>query len=177
MGKPCDNTSVGIIIEESNRFAMIFRKNYPRAWAMIAGHVDNHGSPRDAMRAETQEEGGLELDRFVKVFEEQRIDNPCKREGGSYHHWMVYDAYDWIGALRASSDAKLAEWKTKEELQALARRTEHFMKKLGIPYQEVGRLTVAIHGPYDKPNEDPEWTKHPGLEAVWYYILKHLSII
>lgn len=176
MGKSCDNTSVGIIIESDGSFAMIFRKNYPRDWAMIAGHVDKHGSPRDAATDETEEEGGLKLIRSAKVFEED-IDNPCKREGGSHHLWRVYRAYDWTGVLRPSSDAKLAEWKTKAELDRLARRTEYFMKKFSIPYEEVGRLTIAIHGPCHEPKEDPQWIENPGLEAVWYYILKHLSII
>lgn len=177
MPKKCDNKSVGVIVERDGEFAMIFRKNYPVAWAMIAGHVDKHGSPRDAIMAEANEEGRLNIKRSAKVFEEQRIDNPCKRENGLHHHWFVFEALDWSGNLQPSSDAKLAEWKTREQLHWLAARTEYFMRKFGIPYQEVGRLTQAIHGHHNAPNEDPEWTENPGLEAVWYYILKHLGRI
>lgn len=177
MPKKCDNKSVGVIVERDGKFAMIFRKNYPRAWAMIAGHVDEHGSPRDAAIAEAWEEGGLTINRSSKIFEEERIDNPCRRENGSHHHWLVFEALEWSGDLRPSSDAKLAEWKTRKELHLLAARTEYFMKKFGIPYKEVGLLTKAIHGPRSAPNEDSEWTEHPGLEAIWYYILKHLGKI
>lgn len=176
MAKTCDNKSVGILIEKDGKYAMIFRKNYPRAWAMIAGHVDDHGTERDAIRVEVAQEGELNLERSAIVFR-QDIDNPCKRDGGTHHEWTVFEAYDWSGIFHASTDAKKAEWKTIAELKTLAYRTEYFIKKFNIPYTEVGLLTRAICGTHQGPNEDQEWTKNPGLEAVWYYILKNLSKI
>ncbi len=52
------------------------------------------------------------------------------------------------------------------------------MKKYGIPYDNVGKLTVAIFGndPALK-NTDPEWKEQMGLEPVWYYILKKAKVI
>lgn len=177
MPKICDNKSVGCIVEEDGRFAMIFRKNYPQAWAMIAGHVDDHGTPRDAARAEAREEGKLDLGRFVELPFGRIIDNPCKRDGGTHHEWHVFEVYDWAGTLTASSDAKRAEWKSQEELLGLAARTEYFMQKHTIQFEEVGRLTTAIFGAFKEPNTDLEWLENPGLEPVWYYILKKLGKI
>ena len=40
MAKQCDNKSVGVIIRRGGDFAVILRKNYPIAYAFIAGHLD-----------------------------------------------------------------------------------------------------------------------------------------
>lgn len=202
MALRCDRTSVGIVIELDGRYAMILRKN-PTAWAFIARHVDNHETERDAIKAGVFEEGGLFLGRFNAYPEYPNLQfreiilNPCKRRGGIYHEWVIYHAYEWTGTLRASSGAKKAEWKTHAELEALARRTEHFMKKYDIPYTHTNALGWEIFGDPQKiesknrsllrrllaifkktnPKTDPEWEQDPGLEPVWYYILKQLRII
>lgn len=171
MAKICDNKSVGVIIEdERGRLAVIFRRNYPRAFAPIAGHLDGIAS-RNAAKKETEEEGGLILGRFVPILEE-RIENPCRRGGGTYHDWTIFVAYEWIGELRASSDAKEARWIEPKEFTALTERTEYFMKKYSISHEDVDGLTRAIFGDPANPRTDPEWEKNPGLEPVWYYIFK-----
>lgn len=176
MTKLCDNKSVGIMIEdERGRQAIIFRKNYPQAYSPIAGHVDGL-TPREAALKEAVEEGGLTLSRFVLVMEE-RIENPCKRDGGIYHDWTIFDVYEWLGEFHASSDAKEAVWFEPAAMQRIAKRTEYFMGKFGIPHADVSRLTRAIFGDPQKPQTDAEWEKEPGLEPVWYYIFKKLGKI
>lgn len=177
MAKRCDNRSVGILIEEDGRWAVIKRRNYPEAWAMIAGHVDEHGGERDAIIAEAEEEGSLTLERFVQLPFGEDIDNPCKREGGSHHHWTVFGAYEWSGKLTASSDASEAHWVSEEELLRLAKRTKYFMRKYNTPWYQVGELTRAIFGTFDNPKTDPEWLEDMGLEPVWFYILEKLGKI
>lgn len=184
MAKICDHTSVGLVAEEDDRFAMIFRGNYPEAWAMIAGHIDEHGGvekdillgAKKAIRAEAAEEGGLQLGRFVRVFSED-IPNPCKREDGTHHQWLVFEAYDWTGTLRAASDAKRAEWVSREKLVELARITERFARKYDKSPMNVAGLTHAVLGDPGEKQTDPEWKANPGLEPVWYYILKMLNKI
>lgn len=176
MPKICDNKSVGVIIEDNHGVsALIERENYPEAFAPIAGHVD--GTAEDeAAKNEAKEEGGLTLGEFTKVFEED-ISNPCKREGGSHHFWTVYESHSWTGELKASSDAKKAHWMTPEQVRRIAARTEYFMRKYGVGYEDVDRLTRAIFGDPEKKLTNPEWKREMGLEPVWYYIYKKLGKI
>ena len=172
MAKICDNKSVGQIIRDGEKIVLIERKNYPESYALPAGHVDADINFADAAIRESQEEVGVTILENKMVFRED-IDNPCKREGGSHHLWEVYDAVKWNGELKASSDAKSYLWADTDALIRLARRTEYFIQKYGIPYTEVGKLTVAIFGA--DPNlktTDLEWKAEMGLEPVWYYILK-----
>jgi len=178
MAKKCDNTSVGQIIrDEKNIYAIIERMNYPESFALPAGHVDGDPSFTEAMLREIEEEAGLLVQKNQTVFKED-IDNPCKRENGTHHLWEVYEAKEWSGELKAGSDAKKAYWLSPAELQKIAKRTEYFMEKYAIPYNQVGALTIAIFGknPEDKAT-DPEWKEEMGLEPVWYYILKKLGIL
>lgn len=177
MAKLCDNTSVGQIIRGGEKIVVITRKNYPEAYALPAGHVDGDPNFTDAMIREIKEEAGLLVEENKSVFRES-IDNPCKREGGSHHLWEVFEALRWSGELKAGSDAKEARWFSSADLKRIAERTEYFIKKYGISYEQVGKLTVAIFGknPEDKAT-DPEWKEEMGLEPVWYYILKKLGLI
>ncbi|QQG46169.1 MAG: NUDIX hydrolase [Candidatus Niyogibacteria bacterium] len=177
MAKIRDNTSVGEIIRDGEKIVVIERANYPESFALPAGHVDGDPNFISAVTRELEEEVGLRVDKNNIVFEED-IDNPCKREGGTHHLWKVYEALNWSGELRAGSDAKKAVWFSKDDLQKIAARTEYFMKKYGISYDKVGKLTVAIFGknPAEKAT-DQEWKQEMGLEPVWYYILKKLGLI
>lgn len=173
----CDNTSVGQIIQDKNRFIIIERHNYPEAFAFPAGHVDTDKSFANAVIREAKEEVGISVVENKLIFSES-IDNPCKRSGGTYHFWEVYEATKWLGEFRASSDAKICRWITLAQLQEIAERTEYFIKKYNIPYTEVGKLTVAIFGTnLAQKNTDLEWKKQIGIEPVWYYILKKIKII
>lgn len=178
MAKLCDNTSVGQIIEISDlelgaQLVMIDRHNYPEAKAFPAGHED--GVPGDeGVRKEVGEEVGLTLLSNRLVWE-GRIDNPCKREGGTHHAWKVYYSTVVAGDLKAGSDAKRAMFVSKSQLREFAKRTEYFMEKYKISHDDVGRLTVAIFGDPARKNTDPEWKENPGLEPVWYYILRQLN--
>jgi ADP-ribose pyrophosphatase YjhB (NUDIX family) len=174
--KKCDNTSSGTIFEEANSILLIERKNYPQAIALPAGHFDGDSSGKNSVR-ESSEEVCLIPEKLKSVWA-GTVDNPCKREGGTFHNWVVFKAVSWKGKLKAGDDAKRAFWISFVDLKKFAVRTEYFMKKYNIPYSEVGRLTKAIFG--DIPAEkktDPEWTIEMGLEPVWYKILKDLGKI
>lgn len=180
MPKRCDHTSVGQIIRDaSDRILVIDRHNYPQAVALPAGHVDGDKSFSEAALRETAEEVGIVIPeaKNVLVFQE-KIDNPCKREDGSHHLWGVYSAVCWTGEVRAGSDAKNFRWLSPTSLQDLAFRTQMLSEKYEIPCSQVGRLTKAIFG--DDPtgaDTDVHWLMNPGLEPVWWYMLKKIGIL
>ncbi|MEU8272659.1 NUDIX hydrolase, partial [Sphaerisporangium sp. NPDC049002] len=59
MPKQCDNRSVGIIIEQDERYLTFKRATDPPGEAPPAGHVDVHGNIEQAARIEVSEEVGL----------------------------------------------------------------------------------------------------------------------
>lgn len=180
MPKRCDHTSVGQIIwDASGRILTIDRHNYPQAVALPAGHVDGDGCFAEATLRETKEEVGVVIpeEKNCLVFQE-KIDNPCKRKDGTHHLWGVYEARTWNGEVRAGSDAKNFRWLTPTELQDLAFRTQQFSEKYEISCEQVGHLTKAIFR--DDPtgaDTDLGWLRNPGLEPVWWYMLKKIGIL
>ena len=173
MGKICDHTSVGQVVWQGGRdLLMIERLNYPQAFALPAGHLDGD-SYEDGAKRETKEEVGLEIVDNDCLFHCQ-VDNPCKRENGTRHNWKIYRAHFWNGEVKAVSDAKRFFWASPERLRELAKRTEYFMGKYGLPFDRVGDLTKAIFGDPQAKKTDPEWVQEMGLEPVWYYLLKKI---
>ena len=172
MAKICDNKSVGVRIKRDGLSAHIMRLNFPRgAVAKIAGHCDGDAFELAAIN-EASQEGGLTVvsSDLRRVFKD-RIQNPCKRDGGHYHDWEVYEVLNFEGTLRAGSDAREVFWATAEDIERYAKRTEYFMKKHRIPYQNVGALTAAIFGSDPSGSgTDPEWLAEAGMEPVWYFI-------
>jgi len=168
MGKLCDNKSVGVIIRDNDTFAVIERKNFPVAYAFVAGHLDGDIC-EDAARKEANEEVGIRIDSLEKKLQEKYF-NSCKREGGSWHEWCVYEATQWSGTLRAASDAATAQFMTLDELEKLEKRTEYISEKLGIPIDDLENSTPKFA-------EDPEWIEKPGLEPVWVVMLCKIGIL
>lgn len=168
MSKVCDNKSVGIIIRKGDDFAVILRKNYPVAYAFIAGHLDGDTFEVSAVK-EAREEGTIIITELKEKLAE-KYHNSCKREGGSWHEWKIFEATKWSGELKASSDAKEAYWKSRAELRDLADRTIYFSDKLGIPLEKISELDAAL-------NKNPEWIKNPGLETVWLLLLRSVGIL
>lgn len=175
MSKICDNKSVGEIFYKGRDLLMIERWNYPQSFALPAGHLDGY-SFEEAAKKESLEEVGLTILKNDLVWS-GRVDNPCRREGGSYHDWEVYRAKSWSGMPRAGDDAKNYFWASPERLSRLARHTEYFMKKYNTDFHHVGNLIVKIFGDPAAKNTDHEWVDEMGLEPVWYFILRELGII
>jgi len=168
MSKSCDNKSVGVIIKNADgKFAVIKRKNYPVAYAFVAGHLDGD-TPEDAAVKEADEEVGIKVKSLEKKLED-KFQNPCKREGGSWHEWHIFEANEWSGELKAGSDAKDAHWLSSGELKTLADRTHLFLEKSGIPLEELNRITALV-------SDNPEWQEEPGLEPVWVVMLEKMNI-
>ena len=164
----CDNKSVGVIIKKDDTFAVIKRRNYPVAYAFVAGHLDGD-TFEDAAKKEALEEVRISVEELSLKLDEQ-FPNPCKRDGGDGHHWQVFEAVKWSGELQSGSDAKEAFWVTPEELRALADVTFAHAKKKNIPPEKFPESTPLFV-------EDEEWQKDPGLEPVWVVMLKKIGVL
>lgn len=151
----CDHTSVGLLVWRSGKLLLIERRRPPYGYAPPAGHVDDHGSFEDAAREELREEVGLKSAE-LRVVAEGRKDNKCRRPGGDWHYWKIYEA-GVSGDVKASPDeTKSTRWADRRALEQMADRTRQYL---------AGSVNQA------------EWERSPGLEPVWDGWLKELRII
>ena len=156
MAKKCDHTSVGLLIwDKEGKLLIIERMKFPFGFAIPAGHLDGDTFEAGLVR-EVKEEVGVDVQKYKKVLD-QRFDNPCRREEGTWHHWQIYRAEEWSGEVKRSEDeTKQVLWLLRLEIAALAERTEAYMR---------GKIS------------EEKWENYPGLGVVWYEIFKILGII
>ena len=124
MEKYCDHKSVGVILtNEYDEIALLKRARFPIAIAPPAGHIDSHGTPEQAAVEEVYEEIGIQIDPedLVKTSRvNRRVFNVCRREGGDYHDWTVYEARVAKGDLRADpNETTGAEWYSRDTFRIL----------------------------------------------------------
>jgi ADP-ribose pyrophosphatase YjhB (NUDIX family) len=155
MPKICDHTSVGMLVRKKEEILLIERARFPFGYAIPAGHVDGDKSFEEAAKRELKEEVGLEPTNMKKIYEGRR-ENPCRREGGNWHLWKIYEVSTEGEVDRSIDETKRANWFTKEEISKLANRTKEYLER--------------------KIPED-EWEKNPGLEPIMYEFFKELQII
>lgn len=153
--KVCDNKSVGMLIKRGKDLLLIERRKHPFGFAPPAGHVDNKGSFENAAREETKEEVGL-TPTEIKLVAEGRKDNPCRREGGTWHYWKIYQIETDGEIKRSEDETKQAGWFSKDQIVKLAKRTEDYL---------AGNISPE------------EWQKSPGIEPVWREWFKELGIL
>lgn len=172
MQKQCDNKSVGVLIwNDNNKLLLIERKIYNPGFAIPAGHQDGDDAKTTAHK-EVSEEVGLQIEEVQKRLVIS-LKNPCKRAGGSYHDWTIFEAIQWSGVVNPSEDeTKGYRWISRQELQDLARRLEGFAQSEDVPLEtdELPRIVQAT-------NERKSWIDSPGLEPPMYFILKDLYIL
>ncbi len=153
--KPCDHKSVGMIIRRNDKILLIERRKPPFGFAPPAGHIDDKGSFENAAKEEVKEEVGLSATK-LKLLAEGKKNNPCRREGGSWHFWKIYQV-DTEGDVKPSRDeTKQAGWFTLDQIKSLAQRTERYLAR-------------------EIPEE--KWQVSPGIEPVWLGWFKELGII
>jgi len=155
MTKKCDNKSVGMLVWREDSLLLIERKKPPFGFAPPSGHIDGDNSFEESAKRELKEEVGFETQN-LKLLIEGRKENPCRREGGNWHYWKIYQI-EAIGEIKRSEDeTKQAIFYKKDDLLLLASKTEKYLR---------GDI------------EQNDWEKSPGLEPVWYEWLKELKII
>ncbi|MDP2926777.1 MAG: NUDIX domain-containing protein [bacterium] len=153
--KLCDHKSVGMLVWKKDKLLLIERKRPPFGFAPPAGHVDKDVSFEESAERELKEEVGLDA-KTSRLLIEGRKENPCRRDGGTWHYWKIYQVGAIGEIIRSEDETKQANFYTKNDLFALATKTESYLR---------GDI---------KQND---WEKSPGLEPVWHEWLKELKII
>lgn len=155
MPKKCDNKSVGMLVWRNDKLLLIERMKPPFGFAPPAGHLDEDNSFEHSAQRELKEEVGLDS-KNIELLIEGRKENPCRREGGSWHYWKIYKIEAEGEIKRSEDETKRADFYTKSDIANLAIKTEKYIR---------GDI------------KEDEWRKSPGLEIVWYEWLKELKII
>jgi ADP-ribose pyrophosphatase YjhB (NUDIX family) len=154
--KVCDHTSVGMLVRRGGSLLLIERRKPPFGFAPPAGHVDGDATYEIAAARELTEEVGLQAQSLILLLEKVK-DNPCRRVGGIWHYWKIYEAKTQDTPVVRSEDETLqAGWYTAGQIKKLAERTEQYL---------AGQVS------------DEAWEQDPGLEKVWYEYFIELSII
>ncbi len=153
--KECDHTSVGMLVEKDEGILLIERVKKPFGFALPAGHVDEDKEYDKAAARELKEEVGLDA-KHLELIAEGRKENPCRREGGSWHYWKIYRVLTQGELLPNTDEAKEARWYPRNAIKKLAKITEAYI---------AGTIS------------EEQWKASPGLEPVMYEWFKKLAII
>ncbi len=152
----CNHTSVGIFVwRDDGALLLIERAQFPKGFALPAGHVDEGEEYVKAAERELREEVGLKAVE-LELLAEGKKENPCKREGGTWHYWRLYQTTVLGEISRNREEVKSVGWYTKEEVAKLAERTREYL---------VGNIA------------EDAWNESPGLEPVWLLWFDELSLI
>ena len=108
MTKKCDNKSVGMLVWRDGTLLLIERKKPPFGFAPPAGHIDGDNSFEESAKRELQEEVDLRAQN-IKLLIEGRKENSCRREGGDWHYWKIYQ-------VEAEGEIKRSEDETKQAI-------------------------------------------------------------
>lgn len=153
--KTCDHTSVGMIVWKADKILLIERKRPPFGFAPPSGHVDDDVSFERAASRELEEETGLKALK-LNILAEEYLQNTCRRIGGTWHLWKVYQVEAQGEIKRSFTETKQAGWFSIQEVYQLAQRTRTYLS---------GNITKE------------EWQASPGLEVIWYEWFNKLAIV
>ena len=126
-----------IVVDDAQRILCMFRKIFPFAYTIPAGHVDKGEHAKSAARRELMEETGIDLDAFAPLESVANVDiatDPCRR-GADHHRWHLFRYKIGIAPTIALSDeVESVRWCTISELQTMTSLTlplQLFVKEFG----------------------------------------------
>lgn len=171
MAKKCDNKSVAILVRNGDKILLIERKAYNPGFALPAGHQDGDDEITTAKK-ELGEEVGLAATKLIEKVK-LRLNNPCKREGGTHHDWTVFEAESWSGVIKPSDEeVKTYVWTDRQQVSGLAEKLEDFVESLGLVLSDENMPKIV-----EATNSDDAWKRNPGLEPAMHPLFKTLKII
>lgn len=153
----CDHAAVGVLISSPAGLLVFERARPPAGIAPVAGHLDQHGGPEQAARAEVAEEVGLTVT-SLRLLTTAWRPNRCRRpvNGRVGHRWWIFQA-QVSGAIRPSvKEVRAPRWLRPDQLQQHAHRTAAYA---------AGQL------------DEEQFTTAPGLEPVWVRFLSELQLV
>lgn len=152
----CNHFSCGMLVKDSKgRYLLIERMKYPIGFACPAGHLEPNEDFERAAWRELKEEVGLEAISLKELLHE-KTQNPCRRKGGDWHEWKVYEVQTSGEMKIEPTEVKKYLWSSPEDLRKLAERTAE---------RESGKISES------------EWNANPGIEPVWRDFFKELGIL
>jgi 8-oxo-dGTP pyrophosphatase MutT (NUDIX family) len=153
----CNQTSAGIILLSPNKQSLFLqrRQKFPWGWASPAGRVDDGETYFRAAIRELKEETGLNAGDDIHLVLEADVDNQCRRPGGIWHRWRVYQTSASGLDIENKEEVQGAGWYLLSRVQELARQTEDF--RAGLISEEA-------------------WQAEPGLEGIWYDSSLHADL-
>ncbi len=153
----CNNTSVGIIVWREGCLLLLERQKFPPGMACPAGHVEAGETYAQAAARELSEETGL-VARSLRLLAEGDRFNRCRRPGGDWHHWQVFEAEvdEAQSVCWNAEESRRLGWFAPEQVFALAQRAQAYQAQL--------------------LSED-DWQAASGLEIVWYDWLHAIGML
>jgi hypothetical protein len=156
---PCDNTSVGVLIQDSsNRLLVVDLATPPWGIVCPAGHIGRHHSPEQVATAVVLESVGLQvfgLKLLARRWRDNRCDRPVGAAGIGHECW-IYQCRANGGLAPSVRKVRNARWVTPGQLQALVVRTAAYAR---------GQLSAE------------EWWAGPGIAPVWVLWLSLAGLV
>lgn len=124
--------SIGVLIENNKEEVLLIKLDkFPYGYSIPAGHVDKGEDPMDAVKRETLEEVGLDLNDFTLVKAEDLTNDPCRR-GADHHKWHLYKAKVDNAIVEINQESSDYIWiKPKKALRLkLTSPARHFLSNL-----------------------------------------------
>ena len=121
----CPRGSVGAVLKNKDgAYLVLYRKEFPKGLAFVAGHKDAGEQPHDALIREMREETGIDVKDY-EVLIHEKFPNPCK-SGFQNHEWWVYEITDWSGEpeLKESEKHEFVMYMPKEEITAYVQKND-----------------------------------------------------
>ena len=83
--------TVGALLfnQRKNKFLLMKKRTYPVVIDVIAGHINVHEAPAQALAREVAEETGYQIHKRKKVWQGLIKNDYCRR-GAPNHYWYLY---------------------------------------------------------------------------------------
>lgn len=155
LSNECTHKSVGMLVFNGPKLLLIERAKAPFGFAPPAGHVDDDTTFEEAAKRELKEEVGLDTI-SLSLVAEGRKQNLCRRRGGTWHYWKIYQMQVQGELQRSREETKQAHFFEPAHINVFVERTKRYLAK---------------------GTTEHDWSQAPGFQLVWYEWFSELGLI